>query len=132
METWKKVWREGFAPLLPTAGLEALAEALRKDDCTLRQGCTTVPPPLMAVQDWPCEGGCLLSFVGWKGDGRSTVGEVEEFFAEACRRADERLGEPAACRWLINWWDDTARPEAFRDLLPEVELVLAERKAAAA
>ena len=26
MESWRTVWREGFAPILPRAGLEALAE----------------------------------------------------------------------------------------------------------
>ena len=27
MESWRKVWREGFAPLLPTAGLESMKAA---------------------------------------------------------------------------------------------------------
>ena len=29
MESWRKVWREGLAPLLPTAGLEALRTGAR-------------------------------------------------------------------------------------------------------
>ena len=125
MESWREVWRRGFAPILPRAGLEALAEALRADDPRLTQGSTTTPPPLMCVQDWPCEAACLLGFCGWQdGTGRTTVGEVEEFFADACWRCDQRLGEPAACRWFLNWFDETPRDEMRRELLAEVELAL--------
>ena len=35
--------------------------------------------------------------------------------------------EPAACRWFLNWYDDTPRDEVRRELLAEVELALAER-----
>ena len=126
-QSWQLVFREGFAPILPTACLEALARGLRADDPALIQGRTTEPPPLLCVQDWPCEGGCFLAFAGWKGEGLETVGEVEEFFARACFEADQRLGEPAACRWFLNWFDDTPRDEMRRELLAEVERALAER-----
>lgn len=127
MESWRKVWREGFVPVLPTTGLIALRDALRGDDNRLTQGSTTTPPPLMCVQDWPCEGACALGFCGWHGDHLETVGQVEEFFAKACYEADARLGEPAACRWFLNWFDDTPRDEMRRDLLAEVELALSDR-----
>src|SRR5579883_830765 len=107
MEGWRKVWREGFAPVLSTESLEALADALERDDRRLTQGSTTTPPPLMCVQDWPCEGACALGYCGWHGEGLQSVGEVEEFFAKCCFEADRRLGEPAACRWFLNWFDDT-------------------------
>ena len=35
MESWRKVWREGLAPLLSTGGLEALRQALVTDDARL-------------------------------------------------------------------------------------------------
>jgi hypothetical protein len=127
MESWRKVWREGFAPVLSTAGLQALRKALASDDGRLTQGATTTPPPLMCVQEWPVEGACALGYCGWQGDGLETVGEVEEFFARSCFEADQRLGEPAACRWFLNWFDDTPRDEMRRELLAEVNLVLAER-----
>lgn len=127
MESWRMVWREGFLPTLSTTGLLALRDALRSDDPRLTQGSTTTPPPLMCVQDWPVEGCCALGFCGWQGTGLETVGEVEEFFAKVCFEADQRLGEPAACRWFLNWFDDTPRFEMRRDLLAEVELALAER-----
>lgn len=129
MEIWRKVWRDGFAPHLSTAALEALRAGLAADDKALLQGATTQPPPLMCVQGWPCEGGCLTAYAGWKGEGLSTVGEVEQFFATVCFNADLSLGEPAACRWLLNWWDDTPRDEARRELLAEVEKALAGRAA---
>lgn len=129
MESWRLVWRNGFVPVLATAALEALRDALRSDDPRLTQGSTTTPPPLLCVQDWPVEAACALGFCGWQGEGRDTVGEVEEFFAQVCFEADQRLGEPAACRWFLNWFDDTPRAEMRRELLAEVEYALAARLA---
>ena len=127
MESWRKVWRDGFAPILPTAGLEALREALATDDPRLAQGSTTTPPPLLCVQDWPVEAACALGFCGWQGEGLVSVGEVDEFFARACFEADQRLGEPAACRWFLNWFDDTPRDRMRCELLAEVEWALTAR-----
>ena len=120
MESWRTVWREGVAPVLPTKGLEALAAALEKDDPRLIQASTTTPPPLMCTQDWPVEAACVLGFCGWHGEGLDTVGGVEAYFGKACRDADARLGEPAASRWFLNWFDDTPRDEMRRELLAEV------------
>ncbi len=128
MESWRLVWREGFAPVLSTTSLMALREALISDDARLSQGSTTTPPPLMCVHDWPVEAACALGYCGWQGDGLETVGEVEEFFARTCYEADVRLGEPAACRWFLNWFDDTPRHEMRCELLDEVELILSERE----
>jgi len=127
MESWRKVWRDGLAPHLSTAGLDALRRALLADDGRLVQGATTVPPPLMCVQDWPVEAACVLGFCGWQGDGLETVGEVEEYFARMCFEADKALGEPAACRWFLNWFDETPRAAARQELLAEVNRTLAQR-----
>lgn len=130
MEAWRNVWRNGFGPLLPTAGLEALRSALVADDPHLTQGSTTIPPPLMSVQSWPVAAACVLGFCGaieHGGFGTATVGECEKFFARACFHADQKLGEPAACRHYLNWFDDTPRDEMRREMLAEVELVLAGR-----
>jgi hypothetical protein len=91
------------------------------------QGATTTPPPLLCVQDWPVEACCALGFCGWQGEALCTVGEVEEHFAKCCFEADQRLGEPAACRWFLNWFDDTPRDDMRRELLAEVELALTDR-----
>jgi len=127
MENWRRVWRDGFAPIISTASLEAARTALMSDDQRLTQGQTTTPPPLLCAQNWPCEAACFLGFCGWHGEGLQKVGEVDYFFYERCFLADERLGEPAACRWFLNWFDDTPRDEMRRELLAEVELELAER-----
>jgi hypothetical protein len=127
MESWRQVWRDGFAPVLSSAGLDALRGALRRDDPRLIQGSTSTPPPLMCVRDWPVEAACALGFCGWQGDGLDNVGEVEEFFARVCFEADQRLGEPAACRWFLNWFDDTPREVVRRELISEVELALSRR-----
>lgn len=124
MESWRTVWREGFAPVLPTRCLEALRVGLESDDPRLVQRCTITPPPLMCVQDWPVEAADAIAYAGWQGEGLVTVGEVQEFFARACFEADQRLKEAAACRWFLNWFDDTPRDELRRELLAEVELAL--------
>lgn len=127
MESWQKVWRDGVVPLLSTKELEALRQGLVQNDARLLQGATTTPPPLMCVQDWPVVAACALGYCGWQGDGLETVGKVEEFFARKCREIDERLGEPAGCRYFLNWWDETPREEARQELLREVERALVDR-----
>jgi hypothetical protein len=127
MESWRKVFRDGLAPLLSDAGLAALRAALAADDVRLLQGQTTTPAPMQCVQDWPCEAACPIGYAAWKGDGLETVAEVEEFFAICCFKVDQALGEPAACRWWLNHWDETPRAEAIRELLPEVDRELARR-----
>jgi hypothetical protein len=128
MESWRIVWRNGFCPVLSTPALEALRVGLKDDSPQLIQGATTTPPPLMVVQDWPVEAACALGFAGWKGDGLVTVGQVEEHFAKCCFEADQLLGEPAACRWFLNWFDDTPRGDMRQALLEEVERELQARR----
>jgi len=127
MESWRLVWREGFAPVLSIRALEALWQALRRDDSALIQGSTTTPPPLMCVADWPVEAADAIGLSGWLGEGLETVGEVEEYFARTCFEADQRLGEPAGCRWFLNWFDDAPRAEMRDQLLPEVERSITQR-----
>jgi len=129
MESWRKVWRQGLAPHVSTAGLEALRRALVEDDARLVQGTTTTPPPLQSLHEWPVEAACVLGYCGWQGDGLETVAEVEEFFAQLCFEADHALGEPAASRWFLNWFDDTPREEMRSLLLAEVNQTLARRLA---
>lgn len=146
MESWEKVWQVA-APMLPTRGLERLLLALRDDDPRLIQQATTSPPPLACVQDWPCEGACLLGYPFAFEDGDAgaevaasfasnvtkvypstkTVGEVELQFARMCFDIDTALGEPAAVRYLLNWFDETPRDEMRQKMLPLVEAELNRR-----
>ena len=128
MESWRKVWREGIAPQLSDEALDALRLALTHDDARILQGATSTPPPLACVQDWPVEAACVLGYCGWQGEGLETVAEVEEFFARTCYEADRLLGEPAAVRWFLNWYDETPREEMRRQLLAEVSHALARRR----
>lgn len=127
MEKWRQVWRRGVAPNLLTNELEALGEALAKDDPRLIQNETTSPPPLRSMQNWPVEAACALAFCGWQGDGLETVAEVEEFFARLCFDIDKHMNEAAACRYFLNFFDETPREEMRKSLLEEVELSLRER-----
>src|SRR4051794_29059827 len=129
MESWRKVWQDGVVPLLSDEALEALRRGLLSDDTRLVQGGATTPPPLPSVQDWPVEAACALGYCGWQGEGLETVAEVEEFFARMCFEIDQRLGEPAGCRWFLNWFDETPRDQMRRELLGEVNVALAQRQA---
>ncbi len=128
MESWRKVWREGLEPLISTDALEALQEALITDDPRLLQGATTDPPPLMCTQTFPVEAACAIGYCGWQGEGLETVAEVEEFFARKCFEIDQRIKEPAGCRWFLNWADETPREEMRANLLAEVNRALAHRE----
>lgn len=61
-------------------------------------------------------------------DGMATVAEVEEAFAKLCFEADQIIGEPAACRHFLNWFDEVPKNEMRRELVSEIELVLANRQ----
>ena len=123
MDSWRKVWREGFQPQLSDEQLARLRERIDEDSPRLIQGCTTSPPPLQCVFDWPWEGGDAI--VNAFGDG--TVGEAEEFFAMLCFNADQRVGEPAGCRWFLCWYDETPRDEMRRELKWEIDRELSRR-----
>lgn len=132
IETWRRVWRDGFLPHIQTEELIKAMEMFAADDPRITQGSTTTPPPLMAVQDWPIEAGCLIGLFGAIRNGGfqvATVGEAEECFAQLCYHADQNLGEVAACRWLLNWFDDTPRPIVIREMLSELNRAIAERTA---
>ncbi len=124
MESWRRIWRDGFSPNISDRALLVLRDALASDSPKLVQEATTVPAPLMAVQDWPVEAACPVGLCGWAesdpGLGDVTVGAVEEYFAKRCFDADQLLREAAGCRWFLNWWDETPRPRAVSDLLAEV------------
>ena len=128
VEPWRAVWRAS-APLLPTAGLLALRQALRDDDPRLIQGATTEPPPLSYGYACPCEGACLWGFVAWQGGmaGEGCVNEVQSAFAAICHAADQAGEGCGWCAKLLNWWDDTPRSVAIAALLPEVESALSAR-----
>lgn len=124
MESWRTVWREGLAPLLSRSALLALRRALDLDDPRLLQGATTMPPPLASITNWPCEGACAIGYMGWRGEGLETVGEVEEFFSRMCAEIDDRIGELAASKYFVQFWDETPRNKARRLLMDEVKLAL--------
>jgi hypothetical protein len=127
VEAWRAALRIGFIPQWSLEQLIVLKEALLKDDPALTQGSTTTPPPLMSVQEWPVEACCPITYPGWKGLGLVTVGDCEAFFAESCHRADELLGEMGACKWYINYLDETARDEMRRELIREIDRAIEER-----
>lgn len=129
---WRRIWRFGLVPVLSRDGLLALESALVDDDRRLLQGITCTPPPLDALNHRAIQGACALGWCGWHGDGLRNVGQLEAFFNRLCDAADAALKEPGACRFFLNWFDDTPRPQMRRELLAEVRLALERRTPAAA
>ncbi len=127
-EPWRHTFRVGLAPILSDAALDALREALEGDSAELIQEGTCHPPPVEGVMDWPVEAACPLAYASWRGEGLETVGEVTEFFSRLCFQVDQRMGEAAACRFLLNYIDDTLREEMIRSLFGEVMLEQSRRQ----
>lgn len=130
MKRWQKVWREGIAPQLSTAGLEALKTALETDDVALIQDHTCLPPPLDIFAESHVDAACAIGYCGWKGDGMTTVRELNAMFTSVCLDADTLMNEPGAVSPFLSWFDETARVVVRRELLIEVNLVLEQRMAA--
>lgn len=120
MEKWRRTWREAIVPHLSRVGLLALEAALRTDDPRLLQGATCFPPLLDALRERPIEAACALGYCGWQGGRLSRVGELERYFHDLCNAVDAAFNEPAACRYFLNWYDDTPRAEMRGELLTEV------------
>lgn len=128
LEKWQEVWRKGFAPFMPTEGLKALSDALAENDPQLISGSTTLPPPSENWAHYPIEAACAIGYIGWKGKDLQTIGECEEWFANMCFECNRVLGEPSACRWFLNWFDETPREEMIPKLLTEVNAELLKRE----
>lgn len=126
IEAARRVFREGFAPLLSTADLIALRDAASGDDPRLIQGVTAKPMLGLA----PCSGACAIGFVGLT-HGITEVEDVCDFFAQMCYAIDDRVGEPAGCRYFIGWYDSASRHDALASLAAWCEEELRTRAAAA-
>ena len=125
METWQKVWREGIAPQLSTRGLQSLRSALNRDDARLLQGRTVAPP--RGQHDQAVHGTCAIGWCGWHGEGKATIPDLEQYFADVCFESGIALGDPSASRWFLNWFDGAPREEVRQQMLREVEQALTER-----
>ena len=118
MESWRLVWRDGFVPVISTAGLESPAGCVAGRRSAAHAGQHHHPAPAScACRTGRSKPPVPSATAAGRAIDLDTVGEVEEFFARVCFEADQRLGEPAACRWFLNWFDDTPRDEMRRELL---------------
>ena len=124
MESWREVFRKAFVKVAPKEGLQSLYQALQDDDQRLIQGQSTEPAPLMSLQGHPVEGACMIGYCAWRGGEGDvkTVGETEEAFADLVWKCDQIMGGHAESRWLLQYWDDTPREDARRELIKELEL----------
>lgn len=124
-----RIWTVGLSQALSLEGLESLARALRTNDERLIQGQTTLPEPLLSLQERRCEGACAIGLAGWWGDELDTVGEVELFFSRTCWESDKLTGEEGDARNFTYWFDHADRKVMLATLLPLVEAAIRERGA---
>lgn len=124
MDKWESVFRSGIAPQLSTAGLTALADALRSDDRHLVQGISVVPP-----MHWPSPvvGACPACYGAWKAAGTMDREELETWLLKTRDVCGKVMGEPNAIRHFTNAVDLWTRDEMRDNLLPVVEDVLKAR-----
>lgn len=117
-----KVWRAGFAHQMPDDVLEAMEFGLLIDDPAIIQGNTSSPQPPHGNWGGLCQSTDITCYGFWRKGGLETIGDIETKFSELCYEADEKLGEPAFCRWYLNWVDSCPRDEMFSVMLREVRL----------
>jgi hypothetical protein len=127
IEPWRRVWREGIAPLLSEKSLEALKQALTNDDPRLIQKATMTPPYWKTRQNAPVEAAGALAYCGWQGEGLETIGAVESFFLQLCIDIGLRMDEPMVSKCFIDWYDETPRQQMRTQLLSEVHRELLRR-----
>lgn len=126
--SWQVMFRKGFMPQWSTETLQSVRALLLADDVRIIQGKTTLPPPLLCHQDWPVEACDVIAYCSTPDAFDATVGECEEGFARACFSADNTVGEPAACKWFLDWFDLHPRPQVFAELLAEIDAELRRRQ----
>ncbi len=131
MIDWKRSWRSGLAPLLTPAGLMALKAALETDDPRLVQGATTEPMPIALFADEAVAGACAVGFCLWQGGGLVRVGALHTAFRRLCASADDLLDESLGTVAFLNWFDETPRDEMRRELLAEIDMLVAQPRRAA-
>lgn len=119
--SWRRVWREGIAPLLIDDELETLALGLEVDTPMLIQGACALPRPMSDVNESTIIGVDALCYGAWQTGRLATNLDADDYFARTCHAIDELLGEPAGCRWFLNWYDETPRDEMRVALLAEVQ-----------
>lgn len=120
--SWRDVFRTDIAPRLPSAGLAALAEALRRDDWTVCQGAIVQPFAQMDLTidlDAGCTAACPIGYALWKAHRLSTVGEVHAAFGYATNGIESvRLAA------FFHFVDGTPREQMRRELAEEIDAYL--------
>ena len=117
MEKWRRVWRDRDRAAAVTSRFAR--SAIGSCSATIAGCCKASSPRRrrwMPTPIAPSSAAVPSVLCGWLGEGRTSVGAVEEYFTAICEAADAAFGEPAACRFFFNWFDDSPRRDAPRDV----------------
>lgn len=87
------------------------------------------PTPRSSSEDRPVQCACPLAFALGDGYGLDIAGPavLDQRFAEACLRYEQRAGWPAAARYFLDQGDEWDRETMRRGLQAEVEWAPAQR-----
>ncbi len=108
MTPYETAWREGFALVLPAAGIKKLRAALEHNDHSLVQHHAACP---VGRGDDPCTAADAIGFTVWvRGE---TVDQVGLKWLNAFVEVVKRTGDAAA---FVVWYDGTPRDEMRREL----------------
>ncbi len=124
----KQVLIDGFFPQIGTDSLRELLRLCRTDNPALVQGTNCL------WQEWSETSQLKTCAIGSVAvaEGNLDPDQIENRFAELCAGADSRIGEYAACRWFLNWHDETPREAMLSALASEIEAEIKRRTEGAA
>lgn len=108
MTPYETAWFEGFARVLPAAGIAKLRAALEANDHSLVQRHAACP---VGSPTYPCAAADAIGFTVWaSGD---TVAQVGLKWVNAFTEAYRLTGDAAS---FVVWYDGTPRDEMRREL----------------
>lgn len=131
----QRAWR-AIAPLLPASGLLALRDELMAGGERLcrgvavrgRDGALHTP----SRDGWEPAEADPVAYALWKGEGLTTLAEVEDARNRVLFEAEVCAYEWLFVRHLSGWWNDAPHDQACAELAAAVGEELARRKAVAA
>lgn len=127
-EATRRVFHEGFVPLLKDEELWVLKGWLTMAPERFKQGYTLYPVPTPAEEPYMMpDCGCLITNIG-RINMLKYADELYEYFARMCYNIDQNMGEPSAVRYLLNWYDDSPWEDVKNGSIEELEAALQCRK----
>ena len=122
MKKWQKVWLEGVLQQFNEESKQRLKQALQNNDCSVIQEHTATDKLGHFNADAEAQCCCPIAHAVWKPGMR--IKDVESAFYRICHTVDNALltkyedgDDFVTTDDFVNWWDETLREDAVRELL---------------